>query len=402
MIGEYSSAVATVERLEAELLLLCAGTCRDPERDARIAALLRGELDWEYLLGTAHRHGVASLLYWNLNATLPEAVPKEILDHLREHFLVNSRRSLFLTGELLRLLNKFEAQGVPVVPYKGPTLAALAYGNLALREFMDLDILVRRRDVAKARDVLFILGYRQQEQLADAQAEAFLKSHCEYVFTNDNGSVVELHWAILPRNLSFSFEAEDLWERLESTMLGGATIDVFSPEDVLLILCVHGSKHRWERLAWTCDVAELIRTHPQIEWDRVMVRARALGGERMMLLGVFLAGELLGVALPEEVLQRARADLTVNDLARRVTEQTFRPAVSSLGLLEDSSFKPLYLKMRERLPDKIRYCFYTATARSVKDWELARLPRFLFPLYYVIRLGRLAGKYGRGLLGHTP
>ena len=33
-------------------------------------------------------------------------------------------------------------QGIAAIPYKGPVLAAAVYGNLALRTFSDLDILV--------------------------------------------------------------------------------------------------------------------------------------------------------------------------------------------------------------------------------------------------------------------
>lgn len=401
MAVKVSSAAMIAARPEAELLLLCARTRRDSQKDARIEALLGEEMDREYLLRAAHRHGMAPLLYWNLNAACPEDVPEDVLDPLRGHFIRNSRRALFLTGELLKLLGAFEAGEIPVISYKGPTLAALAYGNFALREFMDLDILVHRRDVPKARDLLISLGYRQQEKISAAQEEAFLESHCEYVFMNDNGSIVELHWAVMPRNLSFSLDPEDLWERSERVPFGGKATRVFSPEDMVLILCAHGAKHRWERLAWICDVAETIRANPDLDWNQLTARAEALGGERMLLLGLFLTSELLDAAIPAWILRKMKADRAVNGLAAQVVERWFGEPEASSGLLEESAFKPMYLGMRERMVDKVRYCFRTATARSVEDWETVTLPRYLFPFYYVIRAARLAGKYGRGLLGRA-
>lgn len=392
-----TATTTTKLRPEAELLLRCAQTRDEAERDERIRALIQKGIDWTYLLRTASMHGTLPLLYWQLNAVCAEAVPEDIMQELRNHFHANGRRNLFLTGELLKLLGALEAQAVPAIPYKGPTLAIDVYENLALREFGDLDILVHKRDVTKARGILNSIGYQQQEQLAGAQEEAFLRSQCEYIFASETGSVVELHWAIVPRKISFSFDTEDLWTRLERITLGGATVPIFSPEDMLLILCVHGSKHRWRRLTWICDVAELIRAHRDLKWQQIMERAGALGGERMLLLGLFLANDLLRMDLPDHVLRRVKSDRSVNDLAGLVTDQLFREDEGVSGLLDESSFRPLYLGMRERLSDKIRYCLHTAMSQTTEDWELVPLPRYLFPLYYLLRLIRLTGKYGRRL-----
>ena len=265
-------------------------------------------------------HGVAPLLYRALNDTCPQAVPQDVLDQLQSRFRANGRRNLLLTGELLGLLRTLKAKGIPAVPYKGPILAVHAYGNLALREFGDLDVLIHKDNIPKAKDVMASLGYRQLEELTGAQEEAYLRSQCEYIFTNDRGTIVELHWALVPRKITFSLDPEDLWTRLEAIDLGGATVPTFSPEDTLLILCVHGSKHRWKRLAWVCDVAETINAHPSMDWKRILAQAVELRGERMLFMGLFLANDLLGAPLPEYVLERVRADRVVSPLAERATE----------------------------------------------------------------------------------
>jgi hypothetical protein len=341
---------------------------------------------------------VAPLLYRTLDATCPQAVPQDVLDQLRSRFRANGRRNVLLTGELLGLLRTLTAQGIPAVPYKGPLLAVHTYGNLALREFSDLDVLIHKDDVPGAKDVMASLGYRHLEELTGAQEEAYLRSQCEYIFMNDTGTIVELHWALVPRKITFSLDPEDLWTRLESVDLGGSTVPTFSQEDTLLILCVHGSKHRWKRLAWVCDVAESINAHPNMNWERILAQASELHGERMLFMGLFLANDLLGAPLPEYVLERVRADRVVYPLAERVTESLFVQDEDSQGLLEGSSFRALYLGMREGLPDKIRYCVHTAMSQSTEDWELVPLPRFLYPVFYMLRLIRLALKYGRKLL----
>lgn len=391
-----------VSRPEAELLLCCARIDRSPEAAARIRALLRESMNWEYLLRTARRHGIAPLLYWHLDALCPEDVPEDILDRLRNHFRRNNVRNLFLTGELLRLLNVFGAQGITAVPYKGPALTASVYGNLALREFSDLDILVRLQDISKAKEVLTSVGYEAHYRLTSAQEAAFLRSQCEHPFTRDDGKItVELHWGIAEKHF-FPLDAECLWGRLDLIPLGGDTVLNLSPEDMLLALCVHGSRHAWERLGWICDIAELIRAHPNIEWKRVMAQASALGGERMLLLGLFLASDLLGAALPEEVSERVRADPTVGTLAGRIREQLFRETDRSTESLEGQegapAFHALHLEVRERLRDKIRYCVHKAVTLRGEDLVMLPLPRFLFPVYYVLRPIRLARKFGPRIL----
>lgn len=392
-----------ISRPEAELLLCCTRTVGTPETDARLGALIREGIDWEYLLRTARRHGVAPLLYRRLESACPEAVPEDVIGSLRDHFRANSARNLLLTGELLRLLEAFGARGIPTVPYKGPVLAASAYGNLALREFIDLDILVHREDVAKAREVLVSMGYRARYRLTRAQEEAFLRSKYEHPFTREDGKVVvEIHWELAERHF-LSFNNERLWGALEPVALGGKDVPTFSPEDTLLILCVHGAQHAWERLGWICDVAELIRVRQEdMRWDEVMAQASALGGERMLFLGLCLASDLLGVTAPERVAQRVWADPTVKVLAERTREQLFWETARPAGLLEGyegaPAFHTLHLRVKGSVGEKISYFVRKATILTGEDWSVRALPRVLFPLYYVLRLVRLTKKYGPRIL----
>jgi hypothetical protein len=281
-------------------------------------------------------------------------------------------------------------------------LAASAYGNLALREFVDLDILVHKRDVPRAKELLSAAGYRPQYRLTRAQEAAFLRYNCEHGFEHgDDGSMVDLHWAITERFFSFPLDPERLWERRSRVSLGGSDVWTFSPEDSLLILCVHGSKDAWERLKHVCDVSEFVRAHEDMDWGRVVKRARRLGSERMLFLGLVLAKDLLETPLPEEVSRRAHADPTVKALARRISERLFRTIDHPPSRFAEIPFRPIHLKMRERWRDKVRYLVRLATTHTVGDWMALPLPKPLFSLYYVVRLVRLAGKYGRRLFVAT-
>ena len=141
------------------MLLYCARTYLETQEAKQIKSLVRKGIEWTYLVGIARTHAVMPLLYRTLHSTCPDAVPNEILEQLRDHFYANAGRNLFLTKELLKLLHLFEAHKIPAIPYKGPVLAASIYGNLALREFGDLDILVHERDYQHAQHCSSAKGF---------------------------------------------------------------------------------------------------------------------------------------------------------------------------------------------------------------------------------------------------
>lgn len=142
LLSPSTKAPTAATRPEIELLLCCTRTQINTATAERIKILIQSKIDWAYLIQTATRHGVMSLLYQSLSTTCPEAVPKTNLAQLRDYFHSSAFHNLFLTKELLKLLNLFESHSIPAIPYKGPVLAVSAYGNLSLRQISDLDILV--------------------------------------------------------------------------------------------------------------------------------------------------------------------------------------------------------------------------------------------------------------------
>ena len=394
---------------EEDLLLCCARTNLDDDTMERIQSLIREELDWDYVLKAASLHGIMPLLHRHLSALGEAAIPPAILARLRNDYQANARRNLTLSVDLIRLLRLLKEHEIPVVPLKGPVLAASVYGDLALRQFGDLDVLLHERDIARAKDLLVSHGYRPALEMTPAQESATLRHHCEYLLVSDNGNViVELHWRIIPTWFPFPLNGDHLMTRLGETSLGGTTVPTVEPEDLLLIICVHSTKHLWTKLSWICDVAEVVRANENLDWELLMSRARELGGERMLLLGLFLAHDLLGARLPEEIRRRAESE-QVRTLAAQSRQLLFRDRPDGPvgygwpGYFERSQY---YIRAMERLRDKARYCLRFATTPMEEDWDNLKLPDSLFPLYYILRPMRVGRWFPRWvwqrLRGTTP
>jgi hypothetical protein len=373
----------------------------DAARAERLRALLQDKIDWDDLLGMALQNGTTPLLYWQLNAICPEAVPHSTLAALRDDFYANAHYNVFLTEKLLKLLSLFEAHKISAVPFKGPILAILVYGNLALREFSDLDILIHPRDLMRAKALLVAQGYSLRYPLTEAQEADHLQAYHAYTFVSGDREVgIDLHWRFAPRHYAFALDLEHLWERLALTGFAGTTISNISPEDLLLILCMHGAKDGWSRLIWICDIAELIRAHRGMNWAWVIEQAGTLGSERRLLLGLLLASHLLEAELPPDIWRRILRHAGAKALAAQVCQRLF----CTPGRVSDVvGGMVLHLRAMDRLQDKVvygRYRLRQLLTPNRHDRALLALPVRLSFLYYLLRLLRLIRTYGRTTLGH--
>jgi hypothetical protein len=350
----------------------------DPAVVERVRSLVRRGIDWVYLRRMARPHGVVPLLYRNLRAACPDLVPGDVLNKFASYSDAVACANALMTAELVRLLNLCAAHGIQATPFKGPVLAALAYGDLSLREFSDLDILVHRREVLTLKNLLLTMGYRHAprsfinhhystEAPDPAQDASFLnpfRLNYDCVLDRfDRKVCVELHWALLPWYFSFPLDTDRLWDRLVTVSLGSTTVRHLPPEDLLLYLCVHGAKHGWDELKWVCDIAELVRSHPQMAWGSLMEHAGVLGSRRMLGVGLALARDLLQAPISEGVLKDIRADATIKALVRWAAHRLCRPPGRPSGLAQRRlpllgrtlSENWFYLRTKERLRDKGQY-----------------------------------------------
>lgn len=389
-----SQPLKNSDRPEAQLLLACARTTLEPMFAERIRSLVRRDLDWMYVLEKTDEHFLTPLVYRNLSAVRSADMPDEVLNELQDRANANARHNLYRTGELIKLVGLLEHHGIPVMPFKGPTLSVLAYGSLGLREYADLDILVRKRDVQRAKELLFSHGY----QLASSREDQFGK---DLIFeSQDHHRVrVELHWELLERHYDLTLDLDGLWGQLQPITLAGSTVLTLAPEMMLLYLCMHGSRHKWERLLWVCDVAEMVRSQKEMNWASVLEQADKLGCERMLALGLLLAQELLGTKLPEEVSQKIQLHSGIVILANQLREMHFHEGQRSEGYF--FAYRA-HLAVRERPRDRrrLRFRYYRGYLRRAfvpneKDRAVLALPAWLSPLYYFLRPLRLLGCFGQ-------
>ena len=374
-------------RPEHELILACARTGGGSAGGAdRARELLDGPLDWDFLCAQADEQAVLQLVHRRAASRYADLVPPRVLTRMAEECRWLTQLSQALTRALVDLLPAFSAQSIGVLPYKGPTLGLQAYGDPALRTFADLDILVRPADLDAPRAVLLSGGFFPSFPTTPARRALLVRRGSHESFERDDGVAVELHWRIAGAVSDFGLDHGRLWKRLGVVRLGGRLVPALAPSDLLLVLCIHGGKHAWERLAWICDVAELVRRTPDLDWTAVSTEAERLRAGRILRLGLRLADELLDAPLPPHVADLVRSDRTLGTLAAYVRRWLFQPPRAGAGTFR------FHLGTRVGWRGKIELALGSLTALNQQDLGGVKLPDAALPLYYVARPARLAAK----------
>ncbi len=399
-----SPASSTVPQRADEFEFLCAlaGAELAPERIERIANWNRAALDWSEVLRLAEHHGVLPLAARNL-IEHARGLPAEIERTLRSAYEANLRRSLWFTVELARIMQHFERRQLRAVPYKGAVLAQSLYRDLGLRSFSDLDFLISSSDFERAKQALAEIGYRPAADFSPAVERLWLRTGYERAFDGAAGkNLVELQWALLPHFYGVDLHSddlhsddlgvEDLMARAGRTVVGGCEVPCLAPEDSLLVLCLHAAKHLWTRLIWLSDIAETLRTQSQaqtIDYSLAFSRARALGIARILGVSFWLVKNVLRAKLPQAAEEMIAADPRVPALGAEFAARLVRGASYDF---ESTEYFRLILKLRERRGDRWRYLWRLVWTPGVGDVAAVQLPEALFPLYRIVRMGRLMRK----------
>lgn len=336
---------------EVQFLIGCARTSHPEFTRSRIREAAQRGMNWPLLLDLARYHGVGPLLYRTISTVCPNLVPKDSLDALRQVTQAGTLLNRVLAGELVQLCRAFDESGVPVVPFKGATLAAMAYKDLSLRDFDDLDFIVSQHRLADAQRVLCSQGYLPRDRSHD-EPDAAHADEPYHVFVKKNSLLrVDLQWVMAHEQFAFRLDRPEVWGHLVPVSINGQGVRGMAPEELLLILCVHGSKHAWERLKWVADVAELLHSQ-RLNWKRVFSTATEWKCHRMLLLGLALANRLLEIPLPADILNAISGDHDVTVLARRMPKSLLTHQHEGI---DEHDGPALYFSLKDSWWERWRY-----------------------------------------------
>lgn len=362
-----------------DLLLAAAARLDDPGGE-RLAQAVRADIDWEKLARAATRHRVMPLLCRRLKELGDPRIPRAWLAGLWRGYLRNEAVLVQRVRALLPLLRQLAHSGVPIVVFKGPFLAQL-YGGPGMRQYADLDLLVRPHDfertVAAARDH----GMRPAFEPTPRQMRELVKYHGELPFRGGKGEIdLDLHCRLVEHAVSPGFANHDWLSTSRPFDLEGCTVASLGPAENLLVSCFHGVKHGWPMIASAVDVAMVLRGEGDtLDWDTVAALATRTGMQGFLRQGLAVAHEMTGVAIPPGAQGSRRA-------ARRTADRLRRQVGTDLTMLRTASG---LLGGLSSMGSRLHYILERLFRPAENDWLSLRLPDRFYFLYFIVRPFRL-------------
>jgi len=342
--------------------------------------------DWRALTGLALKKRVGPLLYARLRERkLDHTVPPDIMDRLYKRYERNSLQVLRLDAALNKLARALQDDDVPILVLKGAYLAAVVYDNIALREMNDLDILVHRPDLAKVVHALQSLGFKPERPFA-IERELATELHLPR-YSNQEGTTVEVHWNLTHPGLPYSVGADEFWDRTVPATIAGVTVRGLSPEDLLLYLAMHVSYQHYFIMGMRpfLDIAAVVRRYGNtLDWSLVQRRAGRWHWGKGAYVALRLAKELVGAAVPDDVLHALRPTAFDETILAAAREQSLADAVVAIGVSPGVAHLQGSARLREKVPLLLRDLF-PSTRTIYRDYGIApESPRAY--LYYIVRL----------------
>ncbi|HVT96789.1 MAG TPA: nucleotidyltransferase family protein [Acidobacteriaceae bacterium] len=214
-----------------------------------LLALLRGEAraedgsetEWETVLRLAEREKILPWTAAQLRL-ISGAIAYGIDEQLRKIRRDAQMAAFFWSSTLRSILAEFHDREIAVVSLKGPWMAERLLGDAALRSYSDLDLLVRPEDVARSEELLFELGFRPRRCRDDHERPWYR-----------DAVSVDLHHDV-EHPLAWDFDVTRAWDRTCITPFQGVPVRLLAPADELVFLCLHSTRHRFERLGHILDL----------------------------------------------------------------------------------------------------------------------------------------------------
>lgn len=353
-----------------------------------VAAAAR-DLRCDVLLELATEHGMMGLLTARLRELDFAGVPAVAREALQSRMRAQHLFALSMTAELFRITDDFAQHGIDTMLTKGPVVSELGYGDPAIRNYVDLDLLVRDAEIGRAAERMGALGFSSK---VAAAAMAAGKVPGEYVFVRPGTKqLIELHTAATFRYYPRPMPLDALFARRRMVPIEGRPIPALRLEDEFVLNCIHGAKHFWERLMWVADVAGIVARHPELDWAKAREAAQDVGAERLLRLALRLAEAELGVDVPQPMRDDLRADAGVAPLCAAVRGWLPYASYAEPGLLERAKFRR---GMAGGGVAGWKYLFRLLLSPTEEDWEAGVEGKRSWLWDALRRPMRLVRKYG--------
>lgn len=367
-------------------LLVCIKP--DEKTQNKIIDLIRGtNIDWSCAYEFAHRHKIVSIIYKNIYSS-KALIPSSAKIKFKNFYVANSIHNLQLASVLYYWLKELNDNGIDALPFKGPVLAETAYGDISLRSFSDVDVLIKKTDMVKAWHLFEKSGFRASLKLSDSQKLAYAKTEDHIAFSM--GIItIEVHWEITGMYLARPITFDLLAPYFCSIDIKGKKIKTLSNEILVPYLCIHGTKDGWLNVEQVFAISEIIRRDKKFDWQKAMHFAKKYKCRNIFLIGLNLSMRIFNIELPDCILLKIGANKKLQGHTELIHSKFIAfPENPKLDKISDR-FDLFHLDIRDSVNDKILYLVRLVFSPTEKEWYFFPVPAYLSFILYLLRPIRL-------------
>jgi len=365
--------------LDIQLIIECSQHIPNKKK---IKDLISNIEDWYAFIDLAYAHGVFPLVYKELKSYETE-IPQDVLQTMKTDNMSIVKQNMLMSAELIKVMKILEENNIEALAFKGPTLAQMAYGDITLRQYMDLDILVNKKDIYKTYKLLQNTYTRDIER-SESQEKIWFKYAHDLGLTAKNNVHVEFHWQMLDSDHPINLENINFFQNTHQIKINNYPISVISNEEFLIYLCVHGSKHLYERLEWIVDIDRFINFQ-KIDWKKFDNLIEGKNYQKFVYLGLYMANFLFGTKI-------GISEYKNNNDIQKVTSHIFNLWQKNSDFTNKDNIRHM-LKLFSSTLDKIYYIHKVYLKPTFTEYWYIDLPKPLYFLYYPLRQYLLMKKY---------
>ena len=347
-----------------------------------------GGIDQFEILCLCNRHQISPIVYHAIKGN-NNAACIEMLNHLKDRVFHVQIKALAAKGFLQKLEEKINEHGIQMFLLKGISISRRYYGDLGMRDAMDVDLLIAENNLDKVVELFSEMGYSYSGgyNTYTPRQKAFIKYiDYHFGFSKEDGTqplYLELHWALRNRfgnfilNPFLNCQGEIAHKTSPSTgLLELNDVDGF------LFLCSHASEHAFYRLKWLVDV---YMVHDKIEFDYKLLvdRSVELKCTEQLILSYRMLEHFFSVPLPEAIDEASKKHPISNWLINYCIQQVLYRGEYCDTLTEKiKNLRFSFIMNRKGILNKRLLKRYLT---SPNDWKLVQLPDHLFFLYFILR-----------------
>lgn len=293
------------------LVILLSKSILSNKEQSQLLSLIDSHLDWSKVIGLLQVHRLSAIAWKNLKKYLFSKKNfswkfSKIFKLCEQTYNIQKSNMSYQLHYTLEICNKLDEEGIDYAILKGIVLSNFIYGDIALRDFNDCDILINAEQINDVKKILEdskymqgkfdansnkIIPYSRKEllisPLVSHELRPFLKKMDNNSYYNLHVVDVQFSLDLLTSNRTDDLVSLLLKNRIKLNMKNGYLYSL-QWEDMLLFLCLHFYKeatnlsevltYKDMLLYKLCDIERMISSNEiKLDFDKFIINAQEYG-----------------------------------------------------------------------------------------------------------------------------